>query len=109
MLSIFFHRHGQTDWNLEHRAMGNQDVPRNDLGFSHALKASKFLKNETITAIIAHTSFCLMKVVKIGCNALNNYSLFFCRMAQQRGRASPTRQGLKPVSFLFYTGKDKGS
>ena len=50
---FYFLRHGQTDWNLEHRAMGSQDVPLNDLGVSESLKASKLLKNETITTIIS--------------------------------------------------------
>ena len=34
------------------------------------------------SATIVNTSFCLMKVVTIGCNALNTCSLFFCRMVQ---------------------------
>jgi broad specificity phosphatase PhoE len=50
---FYFLRHGHTDWNLEHRAMGSQDVPLNDLGVSESLKASKLLKNETITTIIS--------------------------------------------------------
>lgn len=50
---FYFLRHGQTDWNLEHRAMGSQDVPLNDLGVSQAFNASKLLKNETIATIIS--------------------------------------------------------
>lgn len=26
---FYFLRHGETDWNLEHRAMGSQDIPLN--------------------------------------------------------------------------------
>ena len=50
---FYFLRHGQTDWNLEHRAMGSQDVPLNDLGVSQSLNASKLLKNETIATIVS--------------------------------------------------------
>lgn len=45
---FYFLRHGETDWNLEHRAMGSQDVPLNDLGVSESLKASSFFSIITI-------------------------------------------------------------
>ncbi|MGI9569567.1 MAG: histidine phosphatase family protein, partial [Desulfobulbia bacterium] len=35
-VTIFFVRHGQTDWNAEHRLQGNRDVPLNDNGRSQA-------------------------------------------------------------------------
>ncbi len=50
---FYFLRHGETDWNLEHRAMGSQDAPLNDLGVSQAFKASELLKNATIATIIS--------------------------------------------------------
>ena len=50
---FYFLRHGQTDWNLQHRAMGSQDVPLNDLGISQALNVSELLKNETIATIVS--------------------------------------------------------
>lgn len=50
---FYFLRHDQTDWNLQHRAMGSQDVPLNDLGISQALNVSELLKNETIATIVS--------------------------------------------------------
>jgi broad specificity phosphatase PhoE len=50
---FYFLRHGQTDWNLEHRAMGSQDIPLNDQGVSQALNASELLKNEPIATIVS--------------------------------------------------------
>ncbi|PPE03325.1 histidine phosphatase family protein [Holospora curviuscula] len=50
---FYFLRHGETDWNLEHRAMGSQDVPLNDLGVSQAFKAAELLKNEPIATIVS--------------------------------------------------------
>jgi bisphosphoglycerate-dependent phosphoglycerate mutase len=40
---FYFLRHGETDWNLEHRAMGSQDIPLNDRGISQGLNAAELL------------------------------------------------------------------
>jgi probable phosphoglycerate mutase len=50
---FYFLRHGETDWNLEHRAMGSQDIPLNDRGVSQGLNAAELLKNEPIATKIA--------------------------------------------------------
>ena len=50
---FYFLRHGETDWNLERRAMGSQDIPLNDRGVSQALNAAELLKNEPIATIIS--------------------------------------------------------
>ena len=33
---VYFVRHGQTDWNAEHRLQGQADVPLNALGRAQA-------------------------------------------------------------------------
>ena len=50
---FYFLRHGETVWNLEHRAMGSQDIPINDRGLSQALNAAELLKNEPIATIVS--------------------------------------------------------
>lgn len=50
---FYFLRHGETDWNLEHRAMGSQDIPLNDRGVSQSLNAAELLKNEPIATIVS--------------------------------------------------------
>jgi broad specificity phosphatase PhoE len=50
---FYFLRHGETDWNLEHRAMGSQDIPLNDRGLSQGLNAAELLKNEPIATIVS--------------------------------------------------------
>jgi len=43
MISInqefYFIRHGQTDWNLKHIAMGSKNIPLNQLGVKQAHEA----------------------------------------------------------------------
>ncbi len=48
---FYFLRHGETDWNLEHRGMGQQDIPLNERGERQALQAATLLANEPIKLI----------------------------------------------------------
>ena len=51
---FYFLRHGETDWNLERRAMGSQDIPLNDRGISQSLNAAELLKDEPIATLLPH-------------------------------------------------------
>lgn len=46
-------RHGETDYNVEHRWQGHLDIPLNAMGKTQAEKLAKFLKDERIDAIYA--------------------------------------------------------
>jgi broad specificity phosphatase PhoE len=41
--TLFFVRHGETDWNVEGRLQGQRDIPLNDLGRSQAAEAGRKL------------------------------------------------------------------
>ncbi len=43
MPTIFYIRHGETEWNADGRLQGNQDIPLNDLGRSQATHAGDIL------------------------------------------------------------------
>ncbi len=44
-------RHGQTDWNVEHRIQGSTDIPLNDTGKSQAEVTRDALRDDSFDAI----------------------------------------------------------
>lgn len=47
MTLIYLVRHGQTDWNLQHRIQGSTDIPLNDDGRRQAERAGKLLSRRS--------------------------------------------------------------
>src|ERR1700710_2260859 len=43
MPTIYYIRHGETEWNADGRLQGNQDIPLNDLGRIQATHAGSIL------------------------------------------------------------------
>ena len=50
---IYLVRHGQTDWNLEHRIQGQLDMPLNDTGRAGAIACAKQLEDIQVDRIIS--------------------------------------------------------
>src|SRR5439155_25997006 len=44
-------RHGETDWNREHRLQGWADPPLNDLGREQSLELAEALRGESFDAV----------------------------------------------------------
>ncbi|GBF75243.1 putative histidine phosphatase family protein [Paenibacillus sp. 598K] len=53
---IYIVRHGQTEWNVEHRFQGHQDSPLTALGVQQAEWLAEALREKRIDAIYASTS-----------------------------------------------------
>lgn len=50
---IYIVRHGQTDWNLEHRTQGQSDIPLNDIGRGQAADLANRIADLKIDTIFA--------------------------------------------------------
>jgi broad specificity phosphatase PhoE len=50
--SFYFARHGETDWNLAHKAMGSQDIHLNEHGLAQAFHTAKILQNKSIKTVV---------------------------------------------------------
>jgi len=51
-MKIFLIRHGQTDWNLEGRFQGREDIPLNDQGILQARQCGLAISREQFGAVI---------------------------------------------------------
>jgi len=50
---FYYLRHGQTDWNVEGRFQGQNDIPLNAYGELQAQNAAQLLRDEPITFIVS--------------------------------------------------------
>ncbi|MEK8127673.1 histidine phosphatase family protein [Paenibacillus filicis] len=54
--TLYLVRHGQTEWNVEHRMQGHQDSPLTELGIRQANWLGDALQNERIDTVFSSTS-----------------------------------------------------
>ena len=52
-MSVYFVRHGQTDWNLDHRIQGRVDIELNETGRKQAAEMRDKLADKDFAAIIS--------------------------------------------------------
>lgn len=52
-MKLYIARHGQTDWNVEHKAQGRTDIPLNDIGKKQAEQLRENIKNIKFDVVYA--------------------------------------------------------
>ncbi|WP_040952070.1 histidine phosphatase family protein [Gorillibacterium massiliense] len=63
--TIYLVRHGQTEWNIEHRFQGHQDSPLTELGVQQAMWLGESLHNEDIDVIYSSSSNRAVKTAEL--------------------------------------------
>jgi broad specificity phosphatase PhoE len=51
-MKIYLIRHGETDWNLQGRFQGREDIPLNETGIKQAERCGEAFRGETFQAVI---------------------------------------------------------
>ncbi len=52
-MRLYIARHGQTDWNVQHKAQGRTDIPLNDIGKKQAAELRNQIKDIEFDAVYA--------------------------------------------------------
>lgn len=72
-MKIYLVRHGETDWNIERRFQGIEDIPLNDTGRKQARDCGKALTSFSFAAIYASPLQRAYETAKIITDILNAY------------------------------------
>ncbi|HKL98945.1 MAG TPA: histidine phosphatase family protein [Mobilitalea sp.] len=64
-MNIYLIRHGETDWNLEGRLQGREDIPLNQNGMQQAKYCGRAFKNREIKKIITSPLIRAVKTAEI--------------------------------------------
>ncbi len=68
--SFYFVRHGQTDWNKEHRLQGQIDIPLNETGRQQAILLQQILKDLAIAHVYYSPLSRTQETMHIACKHL---------------------------------------
>ena len=63
-MKLYIIRHGQTDWNVEGKIQGSQDIPLNETGRRQALALAKGMKSRPVTAVYSSPQKRAMETAK---------------------------------------------
>lgn len=82
-MKIFLVRHGQTDWNVQHKVQGKADIDLNHTGIGQASETSKKLINTQIDLVICSTLKRTMQTAQV-INAERNIPIIYDERISER-------------------------
>jgi broad specificity phosphatase PhoE len=100
--SFYFVRHGETDWNRQHRIMGQKDIPLNSRGEEQAHQAAKILANREINQIFTSPLMRAKKTAEIIQKHLNDIRITIddrlqeCCFGEFEGKEKAFDEVIKP-------------
>lgn len=104
---IYVIRHGQTDWNVEHKLLSYTDIPLNDVGINQCKEAEKVVKNLDYNLVISSPKLRTRQTLKI-VNSKNVEAIFDDRLIE---RNAGNIEGVDVSTFDYQAwwtlGKDK--
>ncbi len=101
-------RHGETDWNKEHRTMGHVDVPLNSTGHRQAEQTAENFKNKHIDVVISsdlqrcrQTAELISKAT--GAQLIIDKDLRERHLGMAQGMLAPDRDAIYAKELYSYT------
>ena len=83
---IYVIRHGQTDWNVEHKLLSHTDIPLNDVGINQCKEAEKVVKNLDYNLVISSPKLRTRQTLEI-VNTKNIETIFDDRLVERDARS----------------------
>ena len=103
-MKVYIARHGQTDWNIQHRAQGRTDIPLNETGRTQAKALYENIKDIKFTAVYASPLRRAAETAQIATDGKYNI-LYDDRLAE---RSFGDFEGKKINNWVHDTGYDIG-
>ena len=103
-MKIYIARHGQTDWNSQHRAQGRSDIPLNETGRAQAETLRDNIKDIKFTAVYASPLKRAAETARIATG--NEYDIIYDDRLMERSFGD--FEGAEVTSWLETAGCDIG-
>ena len=103
-MKIYIARHGQTDWNIQHKAQGHTNIPLNATGIKQAEELRDNIKNIKFTTVYASPLQRAAKTAKIATDG--KYNIIFDNRLVERSFGD--YEGKEINGWVEATGYDIG-
>lgn len=104
---IYLVRHGQTEWNVEHKLQGHQDSPLTELGIKQAQWLGESLQNEQIDVIYSSSSLRALRTAELirdkrEIEIIESNDLREINLGIWEGKTQVQVKGLYPEQFHYF-------